>query len=449
MPAPSTPAEQSALERRILGAALYDDTAASLVSASAPPDRFVHPAHRAIAEAVVRLTSEGNRVGAATVVALGCDPAAVEACATGRATPADVPFLCAVLAEGYLSREGERFLLGARARLGSGDDVFEVFEDVQRRLSTLQFEATRSAHGDSHIRHAVAEALLRSEEWRQGKATDYASSGFYALDRVIGGFPVGELTTLAAMTGAGKTSLLCQAVGAVAQTEAHTERPAPVVVFSAEMSREQLAHRVAAQLARTNLRDLRTGAARPEEYDRHDAALSMLTRLELHVDDEPAPTFAHIAARLQLIRQTNRQADGRLAMIAVDYDEKIDAQAKSEELRVSAISRGLKGVAKRFATPVLGLSQYSRSANPREAPMDDWLRYSGKKEHESAMIVHWHSPGYWVSKGVSPDEVYGYDEARPARGYLIVTKNRFGPLGTIAMDFDPATTSFTDPSLPR
>src|SRR5690606_2088262 len=157
-------------------------------------------------------------------------------------------------------------------------------------------------------------------------------------------------------------------IRALALAERSKPAPAPVIVFSAEMSREQIAHRAAAGLARVNLRDLRGGHADEAAYDRFHHALGVIAGLESHVDDEPPPTFAHIAARLQQLRQTARKAEGRIALVAVDYDEKIDAEGESEELRVSAIARGLKDLAKRFAAPVLALSQYSRKANHREAP---------------------------------------------------------------------------------
>src|SRR5690606_3888283 len=125
---------------------------------------------------------------------------------------------------------------------------------------------------------------------------------------------------------------------------------------------------------------------------------SRLAGLLIHIDDDPAPTFSRIAARCQQVQVT----DG-LAFVAIDYDEKIDSEGDTEELRVSAIAQGAKNLAKRFGVPVVSLSQYSKAAeNSYGIPQDSWLRYSGKKLQESALVLHWYWPGFWIeNKGVS------------------------------------------------
>lgn len=449
------------LERRVLGAAMSDPAAAAAAVAALPPARYSRPEHVAIARAVAELHAEGHPVTAESLRSrelggAGLDFDAIRSAHALGGSPASVAHDADLLNRAWLARALRDATARAYTRAtdavdGRGDPA-AVAADLAREVQALALDGS-DVRRDTHVSAAVEEALARVDEWERGEATDYAPSGFYSLDTLLGGYPVGELTTLAAFTGAGKTSIVCQSVRAIAQAmkgreDATGQAAPPVVVFSAEMSREQIAHRTAAGIAGVNLRDLRARRCNPEDFRLFRAGLRLLATLPIHVDDAPAPTFAHIHARLAEVAATH--PEGKLALVAVDYDEKIHAEGDSEELRVSAISRGLKETAKRQQVAVLALSQYSRQLRAHATnPEDRWLRYSGKKEHESALIIHWSHPGYWVHKGFDPAEVLNYDPAHPQRGRFVITKNRFGPTGEVALDFDPATTTFSDPREPK
>lgn len=448
VPRSSEHLQAAELERQVLGAALLDATACTQAVQLLDPEYMADArhGHGAILETIHRLFSEGVPVNPHSVAqAGGHDPAYLMLLTTEVADLANVEHYARIVTERWIARSSEQATRRFQARIRSGDDVFQSLEDLQHDLSG--FVLGRSS--DTHIRHAVEEALARTAEWEAGEVTDYCPTGFYSLDVAIGGYPIGELTTMAAMTGAGKTSLLVQILKSLALWQSKKREPKAVLMFSAEMSREQIAHRAASNHAGVNLRDLRMGKATEEERQRYSEMLGWLATLPIHIDDDPAPTFSHIAARCQQVAMT----DG-LAFVGVDYDEKITSEGETEELRVSAIAKGLKNVAKRFQVPVAALSQYSRAANPHEFPTDDWLRYSGKKEHESALILHWVYPQYWVKKGVPPmkkvrggDEVpniAGYNPLHPERGYLMCTKNRFGATGRVDLEFQEQYTRFID-----
>ena len=467
-PAPTAPLHGADLvrsERYVLGAALQDPAACAEAVALVPPERYSHESFTALADRVWDLFSEGAPVSIDTVGEH--HRAAAFDCVMAAGTTHELAHHAALVNAAFAGRDGARRLRRAADHLARaphrGEDPYGILRAVQDELSDLLLGA-RGPRADTHVCAAVAEALARVDDWQAGRASDYAPSGFYSLDRVTGGLPVGEQTILAAWTGAGKTALLGHSLRAVALAEIQRAearaaessagadqvtdaRPAPVLAFSAEMSREQLAHRLASGLSGLNLRTLRAGRSAPADYARYRDALARVAALEIHVDDEPAPTLAHLSARLHQVRQ--HAPEHRLAVVGVDYDEKVQTEGRTEELRVSAVAQGLKTLAKRFAAPVLALSQYKRVPSAWTlAPSDDWLRYSGKKEHEGAMIVHWSHPGYWVEKGVAAEGVRDYDPSRPERGHLVVTKNRFGPVGTVPLDFDRATTSFRDPNEP-
>lgn len=442
--APAISEEAARAERLVLGAALLDPIACAQAVEHLRPEHFgdVRGRHAEMFRFIVDLFRRDLPVNAFSLADAGFDLTYLSGLVSDVGTTANTVAHAMKVRSAYMARESERVMRQAIGVLTEGStEVQDVISDVQAQLSGLSlgtFEGT-------HISEAVQEARRRVQEWYNGEATDYVPTGFYSLDEKIGGYPIGELTTLAAHTGAGKTSLLVQIVRTLALIEANKVKPRALLIFSAEMSREQIVHRAASALAGVNIRALRARMASDHDYVRYEQALARLSGLPIHIDQTPSPTFAHIGARCQQLAQTQG-----LAFVGVDYDEKIHTEGPTEELRVSAIAQGLKNLAKRFAVAVVALSQYSREAQKEYGmPSDRFLRYSGKKEHESAVILHWYYPGYWVDKGVNPGSVPDYDPHDPRRGWLLCTKNRFGATGKASLLFEPEYTRFIDTNEPK
>jgi len=428
------------LERQVLGSAMLDETACAQLVQHLEPAHMADTKnkHHKILATIHRLFSEGTQVNAYSVSQAGdFDHKYLITLIKEVGSTVNVIPYSLIIKERWMARAAKRLFRKGDGRIDGGDDIFDILDDTQRELSSFALGHT----GETHIRHAVELALKRTADWEEGNVTDFCPTGFYSLDGVIGGYPIGELTTLAALTGAGKTSLLTQIIKTLAKVQANKdgENAKAVLLFSAEMNKEQIAHKLASNEAGIDLYDLRNKDVDPQTYRKYSVILGKLCELNLHIDDEPAPTFSHISARCQQL-----QAQYGLAFVGVDYDEKIDTEGDSEELRVAAIAKGLKNLAKRFMVPVVTLSQYSRNASYKEAPSDDWLRYSGKKQHESALILHWFYPAYWIKKGVQPEKIARYHECGDDAGYLICTKNRFGKTGKVKLQFQQEFTRFVD-----
>lgn len=441
--------DKYAAERDVLGACMLDVECCARAVELLRPDHFAdhQRRHHRLFEIITDLFQDGTPVNMISVSDAGFDDAGYLAELTTQATAvaAHTENRARIIQEQHIARQCYVSWQRGLSRLKAGDDVFDVVDEVQRR--TTQYRLGGDTR--THIRYGIEQAIARTEQWRSGEVSDSAPTGFYSVDRALGGFPVSEQTTIAAPTSAGKTSLLRHvSLTQAMRLKKQGDRRA-VLVVSAEMTREQMAHGYGAAQGRTNLRTLRSGEATSDLYDDHIATLQALTDLNIHIDDDPAPTFDRIQARCQQLEAT----DG-LAFVGIDYDEKIDSEGDTEELRVSAIAQGLKRVAKSFSIPIVTLSQYSRKATALQWPEDRWLRYSGKKEQESAMILHWVWPAYWIERGVHPydDEgkprIVGYVEGKPERGYLFCTKNRFGSIGKVPINFYPKHTRFEDPNEP-
>jgi replicative DNA helicase len=312
----------------------------------------------------------------------------------------------------------------------SSTQVQDVIDLTHKRLTEVAEVGTMRATSAEAI---GADLLEEVALWEAGTATAYTPSGFMELDRAIGGFPLSEVVTLGGMTGAGKTALLCNMALLRAKIGKAT------YIFSAEMTASQMLARIAATQSGINVQKLRfRHDVTASDYERYRKAVNEVRKMPIIIDDTPAPTLPQIESRISS-STLNPQ------MVFVDYLEKVSVYGeKSEELRVSAIAQGLKTIAKRTGTCIVALSQYARDKEAhKDVPKDSWLRYSGKIEQESALIVHWWWPGYFVvNKGIEESFVHEYDPQHPDLGYLVITKNRHGKACKHALRFQPELMRF-------
>lgn len=329
-------------------------------------------------------------------------------------------------------------------------------DEIAAALISEVQDATRGASRSTmrHISEYVDDAIADTYEWEEGIVNDFIKTGFYSLDRVIEGLPVGELTIFAAPSGAGKTSFALQLVRQMALIEQGKDDPRAIVFFSIEMTAKQVLHRAAAAWRTINLRKARGKNASVDTrgqtiHERHRKALESLRTLPIYVDADPEPTLEQIRSRSMQVA-----AQHEVAAICVDYDEKVNEENYSEEQRVAAISKGLKVIGKEIGAASIALSQYNSDPSNQIRPgTDDDLRYSRKKKHEAHTILHWYWPNYWIKKGIidlqtdSPPQ--GFNPESENRGYLFCTKNRSGDTGRITLDFEPQYTRFVDPNEPQ
>ena len=328
---------------------------------------------------------------------------------------------------------------------GSSKSIDEIASHV---LKLVTGEIHGAQHGGfKHISDIVDLVIEDTYEWEQGVDKERLPTGFYSLDDLIEGYPVGEITLMAALSGAGKTAFALQALRQVAiaqlKRQQRGEEARAVAMLNIEMTDRQVGHRLAASHNRINLREIR-GSGDVKAIQTYRELANEISDLPIYIDSHPKPTIDQIHSRLY---QINARHD--IALIVVDYDEKAEApETRSEEQRVAAISKGLKVIAKDIGAACLVLSQYNSESATYGYPSDNWLRYSRKKFHEAHTILHWWWPGYWVSKGDDPKFVDEYDKDRHGYGKIMVTKNRGGPPGNVDLEFIEEYTLFRDPNDP-
>jgi replicative DNA helicase len=244
-------------------------------------------------------------------------------------------------------------------------------------------------------------------------------SGFRDLDRITAGFQPGNLIVLAARPSMGKSAL---AVCIAANVAVREKRPC--AFFTLEMSRQEIVQRLMCAEAKVNVQHVRTGKLSSDDWPRLAAACAALEESPLLVDDTAGLTLLELRSKAQKLKR----ATPDLGMIVVDYLQLMAADGKPESRlqEVSAISRGLKAIARDLDVPVLALSQLSRAVEQRhdKRPILSDLRESGSIEQDSDLVMFLYRDDYYDPES----EEQGIAELR-------IAKHRNGPTDDVRLAF--------------
>ncbi len=270
-----------------------------------------------------------------------------------------------------------------------------------------------------------------------GLATDFTD-----LDRITSGLQKDELIIIAARPSMGKTAFAIN----IAQNAAINHN-AVVAIFSLEMSRESLLRRMLASQAWVDQQMLQKGMIGREEHAKLQNALSQLVESRMFIDDTAGISLAEMRAKAWRLRQNA----GGLDLIVVDYLQLMSATVPSSGKKnyenrtqeVSAISRGLKSLAKELHVPVVALSQLSRASERRgddKRPMLSDLRESGSIEQDADVVAFIHRESYY-------NRTEELTEADKAKSEIIIAKQRNGPTETVFLNFVAKYTRFDNPAI--
>ncbi|HZT33256.1 MAG TPA: replicative DNA helicase [Bryobacteraceae bacterium] len=255
------------------------------------------------------------------------------------------------------------------------------------------------------------------------------STGFYKFDEMTGGLHAGDLFILAARPSMGKTAL---ALNIAYHVTTNQSQPGTVAVFSLEMSKESLLTRMLCAAARVDSQRFRAGYLSADERKRLSAALAHLVEAPLYIDDTAGAHLMDMHAKLRRL-----QAERPLGLVVVDYLQLMSGRGRFENRNqeISAISRGMKLLAKELNVPMVVLSQLSRAPETRQGdhrPQLSDLRESGSIEQDADLVAF-----------IFREEVYKRDR-EDLRGLaeLILAKQRNGPVGKIDLVFLHHLTKF-------
>ena len=335
----------------------------------------------------------------------------------------------------------------------------DQIESTERRLYELA-EAGKYDGGFQKFSEALTAAIDMAAKayQRDGKLSGIAT-GLTDLDAKMGGLQPSDLIILAGRPAMGKTSLVTNIAFNIAKAYQGEKQPdgttktangGIVGFFSLEMSAEQLATRIIAEQSGVPSYKIRRGDIRPEDfYKITDAARDMQT-IPFYIDQTGGISIAQLAARA---RRLKRQKG--LDLLIVDYLQLLSGSAKKGDNRVqemTEITTGMKALAKELAVPIIALSQLSRQVENRDdkRPQLSDLRESGSIEQDADVVMFVYREEYYL-KGKEPRP--GTDEhnkwvlemeAAHGLAELIIGKQRHGPTGTVALQFDADVTRFSD-----
>ncbi len=261
----------------------------------------------------------------------------------------------------------------------------------------------------------------------QGKVPG-VPSGFRSIDNFLNGFNDSDLVLLAARPGMGKTSAALNFATNAAKLSGKA-----VVVFSLEMSNEQLAMRLISSESLVDSKKLRTGLLNDDEWMSIAHAGGELSKLKLYLDDTSGITVPEMKAKC-------RRLGDELGMIVIDYLQLMSTGKRSDNRvqEVSEISRSLKIMAKELHVPVLCLSQLSRGPEQRKdgdrKPRLADLRESGAIEQDADVVLFIYRDDYYTKE----------ESEKPGIAEILVAKNRHGEVGDIELHWDGTQTRFTE-----
>ncbi|MEO5922996.1 MAG: replicative DNA helicase [Bryobacteraceae bacterium] len=425
-------------ERFVLGTILLNDTYYLQVAGALEPDDFALEKHRRIFGRMKDLYEKGERID--------------------RVTLADE-----LIKQGQLeSVDGLAYLVSlddGLPEISNVDSYIRIVKDkstLRKMIFNAQKVIDKCLIGEEEpdqILASAEESLLKLGESRQNDQLITAdqvlatfpgglgafldpsqrlrglSTGFTKFDEMTGGLNGGELIILAARPAMGKTAL---AMNIAQHVATHPQMRKPVAVFSLEMSSASLLTRMLCSGARVDQHKFRAGFLNGDERRKLQVTLATLTESPLFMDDTPGVNLMDVHAKLRRLKSQHG-----LSLVVIDYLQLMSSRGRSENRNqeVSAISRGLKLLAKDLDVPFLVLSQLSRAAETRpgdHTPQLSDLRDSGSIEQDADIVMF-----------IYREEVYKRDrEDLKGIAEVIIAKQRNGPIGKVPLRFIGPYTRF-------
>jgi len=435
--ASSLPANVEA-ERSILGAILLDNFAYNQAAEHLRPEDFSLDSHRRIYTRMVDLAESSRPIDMITLVeeldrrkeleAIG-DVGYISGLVDGVPDRPSIEHYIKIVRDKSLLRGLIHAANAAIVRAGEqGDAAEEILNDAEAAI--FQLSEKRIGRGFMGVQEIVKEsfgsidALLQRGQRITGLATHYTD-----LDEMTSGLQRSDLVIIAARPSMGKTAFAMN----IAENAAIEDQKV-VGMFSLEMSREALLLRLLCSKARVDSHKMRTGSLWRDDMDKVVRAMDQLAQAPIFIDDTPGISLSEMRAKARRLQQSQ----GGLDLIIVDYLQLMSGGSRRYENRtqeVSAISRGLKALAKELKVPVVALSQLSRAPESRggdHRPQLADLRESGSIEQDADVVAF-----------IFREEVYKPDEPElDGIAEIIIAKQRNGPTGRIKLAFIKNSTRF-------
>lgn len=429
-------------EVAILGAMMLDAVAISDATARLRVEDFSLDSHRRVYQAILDLMSVGHAVDIITLR----DALAKKKELDAIGGPSYLAYLTEGIprnlnVESYVRIVKDKSLLrqlmaifneGADRAADQGEEATNVLGDVEARLAEIADSAIQ--RGFSGIGEIVANSFGSIDGlYEQGREVTGLATHYIEFDRMTSGLQESELIIIAARPSMGKTAWAIN----IAQNAAVRDSKV-VAVFSLEMSKESLLRRMLASEALVGSRKMQQGFLGKDDRAKLSSALERLLESKMFIDDTPGITLPEMRAKARRLRQQ----EGRLDLVVIDYLQLMSGTSgpgkrgfENRNQEVSAVSRGLKALAKELRVPVVALSQLSRGSEQRtgdKKPLLSDLRESGSIEQDADVVCFIHREEYYDRE----------NEDLKGKAEIIIAKQRNGPTGSIQLAYLSEYTRF-------
>ena len=304
-------------------------------------------------------------------------------------------------------------------------DTEEILNDTEKAL----FELIKSKGAKEYvpIDDVVIEVMQKIQEASQIK--DHITgvpSGFSDLDYMTTGFQPSDFILVAARPSMGKTAFVLNILEYVA-----IKKERPCMIFSLEMSSNQLVNRLLSMDSGVDAQSIRSGKLSDSDWPRLIDSADRVGASNIIIDDTPGISVPELRSKCRKVK-----LERGLDLIIIDYLQLMSGNSKKNDNRqqeVSEISRSLKALAREMECPVIALSQLSRACELRadKRPMLSDLRESGAIEQDADLVMFLYR-----------DEYYEPDSDKKGEAEVIIAKQRNGPIGTVTLNWQADTTRF-------
>lgn len=424
-------------EQSVIGSMLMDREAVVTASEMLGQEDFYQRQYGIMFEAMVELFNEGKPVDLVTLQdklnardvpqdLVGLDT--VKEIMSTVPTSANIRYYCGIVKEKSVLRN----LIKVNEEIANlcyagKDDVEDILGVTEKRIfDLLQTRNTREFVPIEQIAMNVLKTIEKAS--RQKDPITGVPTGFVDLDYRTAGLQPSDLILIAARPSMGKTAFVLNVIDYVG-----VRKKLPCMIFSLEMSKEQLVNRMLAMESLIDADKLRKGTLTDEDWGTLVEAIDKVSGSNIIIDDTPGISITELRSKCRKMK-----LEHGLSLIIIDYLQLMSGSSKGNESRqqeISEISRSLKALAREMEAPVIALSQLSRACETRQdhRPMLSDLRESGAIEQDADVVMFLYR-----------DDYYNKDSEHPNEAEVIIAKQRNGPIGTVNLLWKPETTRFVN-----
>lgn len=430
------PPQNLEAEMSVLGGVLLENEALNRALEVLRPEDFYREAHRKIFSALITLSDRNEPADLVTLTAVLKNRDALEEVGGSSylstlvdfvPTAANISYYCKIVKEKAISRELIKVATEIATRGYEGGEVEASLDWAEGEI--FKIANMKSRPSVFATKDIVKETIKTIEKlYDRKELITGVPTGFTDLDNMTSGLQGGDLVIIAGRPSMGKTAFCLNLVEHAAM---HATQPIPSIVFSLEMSKEQLVQRLLCSVARIESGRVRTGKLAQSEFPTLVNAAGIIAEAPIYIDDTPAISVLEVRAKSRRLK-----AEKNIGLIVVDYLQLMTGKnTENRQQEISEISRSLKALAKELNLPVIALSKLNRSLESRtdKRPVLADLRESGAIEQDADVIMFLYRETVYCDACKRRDNSCTENHERSAE--VIVGKQRNGPLGIEQLTF--------------